>query len=167
MKIMPVEAESLQVIRDLAHQTWPVAFGNILSKEQISYMLEKMYAPDILRDNMQNGHRFLMACDDDEHALGFASYQWDYEPGKCQLHKLYILPEQQGKGLGIALLDAVKAKAESQQQAALLLAVNRYNPAVRFYEKYGFRIIREEDIAIGSGFYRNDYIMEFSLRPLS
>lgn len=167
MKIIPASAESLPVIQDLAYQTWPVAFGNILSKEQISYMLEKMYAPDVLYDNLQNGHCFLLACDENDHALGFASCQLDYEPGKCQLHKLYVLPEQQGRGAGIALMNAVKAMAISHKQTALLLAVNRYNPAACFYEQYGFRIIREEDIAIGNDFYRNDFIMEFLIHSLS
>jgi ribosomal protein S18 acetylase RimI-like enzyme len=41
--------------------------------------------------------------------------------------------------------------------------VNRHNKALHFYEKYGFKIIREEDIDIGEGYFMNDYVMELKL----
>ena len=37
--------ESLQVIRDIAASIWPETFREILSSEQITYMMEMMYAP--------------------------------------------------------------------------------------------------------------------------
>jgi ribosomal protein S18 acetylase RimI-like enzyme len=41
--------------------------------------------------------------------------------------------------------------------------VNRHNRALHFYEKQGFKIIREEDIDIGSGYFMNDYVMELTI----
>jgi ribosomal protein S18 acetylase RimI-like enzyme len=43
---------------------------------------------------------------------------------------------------------------------SLQLNVNRHNKALHFYEKQGFKIIRKEDINIGSGYFMNDYVME-------
>jgi ribosomal protein S18 acetylase RimI-like enzyme len=39
------------------------------------------------------------------------------------------------------------------------LNVNRNNKALGFYQKFGFVILREEDIDIGNGYFMNDYIM--------
>jgi ribosomal protein S18 acetylase RimI-like enzyme len=40
------------------------------------------------------------------------------------------------------------------------LNVNRHNRAKAFYERQGYHVILEEDIAIGDGFFMNDYRME-------
>jgi len=42
----------------------------------------------------------------------------------------------------------------------LLLQVNRDNNANGFYEKHGFTILKEIDLAIGNGYFMNDYVME-------
>ena len=44
----------------------------------------------------------------------------------------------------------------------LELNVNRQNTAIGFYKKLGFKIIAEEDIPIGNGFFMNDYVMQIS-----
>jgi ribosomal protein S18 acetylase RimI-like enzyme len=41
----------------------------------------------------------------------------------------------------------------------MILNVNRFNPAVSFYEKYGFRTVKEEVIDIGNGFVMDDFVM--------
>lgn len=42
------------------------------------------------------------------------------------------------------------------------LNVNRYNKAKSFYEKMGFQVAYEEDIAIGP-YWMNDYVMRKQL----
>jgi diamine N-acetyltransferase len=48
----------IPVIQAIAYQTWPVAYGTILSREQLDYMLEKMYSEKALRKQIDNGHQF-------------------------------------------------------------------------------------------------------------
>ena len=43
------------------------------------------------------------------------------------------------------------------------LNVNRFNDAVRVYEKLGFRRIREEKNDIGHGYYMDDYVYSLEL----
>jgi len=38
--------------------------------------------------------------------------------------------------------------------------VNRNNVAKDFYEKFGFIVIKEEDLDIGNGYFMNDYVMQ-------
>jgi len=104
-----------------------------------------------------------MAIDNDI-CYGFAGFELNYNhQPQTKLHKLYILPGTQGKGIGKRLLDTVEAIAIQAGQNKLLLNVNRYNSAFGFYEKNGFTIQAEIDIAIGNGYFMNDFVLEKKL----
>ena len=92
--------------------------------------------------------------------------------GLYKLHKLYVLPGNQGKGLGKALLDFIIEEIKTgnadpdspgNKTLSLRLGVNRFNPALNFYERLGFAKIKEEKTDIGKGFVMDDYIMEMKI----
>ena len=58
------------------------------------------------------------------------------------------------------MLDHIVSAVKQKDASSLQLNVNRKNKALHFYEKQGFKIIREEDIDIGSGYFMNDYVLE-------
>ena len=159
--IVTASTTDIPVIRRIAYQTWPKTFGAILSGEQIAYMLDWMYAAPALEAQMTTGgHQFFLAMDGDE-AVGFVSCQPDYkDKPTIKVHKLYILPDQQGKGVGRVLLEKVADVAEKYGNTTMSLNVNRYNKALAFYEKIGFTVAGQENIDIGNGFLMEDYIME-------
>ena len=156
--------KDIKVIREIAFKTWPVTYGEILSKAQIDYMLDLFYSEETLTDKLVNiGHDFLV-LKENEICLGFASYEHHYLNSNCtRLHKLYFLPEYQGKGMGKLMLDKIVALAKENRSDKLSLNVNRFNKAYVFYQKMGFEIIAEEDISIGQGYLMEDYIMEKQL----
>lgn len=161
--IRQADLDDINTIGFLAQQIWPQTYGDILSKEQLAYMLHLIYNPAALKDQMlKQHHSFLMAELEDD-PVGFASFSKTGKPGVYKLHKLYVRADIQGRGLGRALINAVLEEIRQQQAAALHLNVNRHNKAQRFYEKFGFRIISEEDIDIGNGYFMNDYVMEMKL----
>ncbi len=69
----------------------------------------------------------------------------------------------QGKHVGKQLLTHVTQQAKDSGSDKLLLNVNKYNQATRFYERFGFQVIAEEVIDIGNGFVMDDYVMELRL----
>jgi GNAT superfamily N-acetyltransferase len=149
-----------ETIQMIARKTWPVVYGKILSKAQIDYMLDKMYSEATLFDNLNKGHCFLLAKEDSV-CLGFASFEHRYLNEKCtRLHKIYLLPESQGKGMGKMLLEKIKAFAKENHSDTISLNVNRFNKAHSFYKKMGFEIVAEEDLEIGNGYLMEDYKME-------
>jgi GNAT superfamily N-acetyltransferase len=152
------------VIRDIAYKTWPDTYGKILSAEQLDYMLDSFYSEKALLENYtQKNHRFLL-LHEDGNPLGFASYEHDYLGKKVtRLHKIYLLPESQGKGAGKLLIEAVENAAKTNQSEAISLNVNRFNNAQTFYLKHGFEIVGAEDIEIGFGYLMEDYKMEKKL----
>lgn len=151
------------IIREIAYQTWPVTYGNILSEAQLEFMLSRIYSENSLKENYQKGHHFLLVSDTDE-VLGFASYEHDYEQRSVtRLHKLYVLPSAQGKGSGKSLIEYVEQLARNHGSEAVSLNVNRFNKAYDFYLKNGYEKTGEIDIPIGDGFLMEDYTMEKKL----
>ena len=157
LEIRFADREDINTIGYLAHEIWPKAYGEILTPDQLSYMLDLLYKPTALSQQMNQQHIFILA-ELDEEPSGFASFS-EIEPGKFKLHKLYVLPGLQGKGVGRALLDFVTSECITRGGDTLLLNVNRYNKAINFYKKSGFEVIREEDVDIGKGYMMNDYVM--------
>lgn len=158
LEIRLADEEDINTIGYLAQQIWPRAYNEILSSNQLEYMLKLIYSPAALKEQMNLHHQFIVA-ELNEDAVGFASYS-PIEKDTYKLHKLYVLPELQGKGLGRALLDFVAEEVIAKGATTLRLNMNRKNKARQFYEKYGFEIIAEEDIDIGNNFFMNDYVME-------
>jgi ribosomal protein S18 acetylase RimI-like enzyme len=153
----------LNIIRDIAYKTWPVAYGPILSNMQLDYMLEQMYSIEALNKNLDEGHHFLIAKEHNV-PLGFASYILHYPTkGTVRIPKIYVLPETQGKGIGRLLIDEIQIQALKHGAEKISLNVNRFNNAKHFYEKLGFEVTAEEDIEIGNGYLMEDYIMEKQL----
>ncbi|TDE03511.1 GNAT family N-acetyltransferase [Flavobacterium hiemivividum] len=163
--ITEATADDFGTIQDIAYKTWPVVYGEILSTAQLQYMLEAFYSVETLRDNTVNkGHHFILGSEGDL-CLGFASFQHHYLGQKVtRLHKIYLLPEAQGKGAGKLLVDAVANYAKLNGSTVISLNVNRFNSALSFYEKLGFEIVGEEDIVLEHGYLMEDYMMEKQLR---
>jgi len=154
----------IPIIQEIAYKTWPVAYGQILSTAQLDYMLEMMYSSETLNENITNkGHLFLLAKGSSS-CLGFASCEHRYlDKNTTRLHKLYLLPEAQGKGIGKLLLDEVIFLAKENHSEKLSLNVNKFNKAFIFYKKMGFEIVAEEDLEIGNGYLMEDYKMELKI----
>ncbi len=154
----------IPVIRGLAMQVWPQTYTPIVGEEQVAYMLQLFYSPAALEQQMEQGHQFIICCSEGSH-IAFAAWS-ETERGIAKLHKLYILPGQQGKGIGRSMLNYITEELKAQGITALRLNVNRYNhSAIAFYEKVGFTHYMDEDIDIGNGYFMNDHVLSKSLIP--
>jgi len=157
-KIQVATENEIALIRELANQIWPQAYKNIITKEQIDYMLDLMYSESSLRNQMNDNCCFIIV-NDNAKPVGFASYQ-QLESKIYKLQKLYVLPLVQGKGAGRHMMEYILHDLKNKKGNSIQLQVNRYNNAKKFYEKLGFKIIGEADFDIGNGYFMNDYIME-------
>ncbi|MBK9224654.1 MAG: GNAT family N-acetyltransferase [Flavobacterium sp.] len=161
--VSEVFAKDFKSIQEIANIAWTDTYKTILSKAQIEYMLELFYSDGALLKNLNDGHHFLLATENSK-PLGFAAYEPHYHSkNQIRLHKLYLLPKAQGKGVGKLLIQEVERKAKENNDETISLNVNRFNKAYLFYLKNGFQIIAEEDLAIGQGYLMEDYKMEKQL----
>lgn len=155
--------EDLPIISDLAERIWPDTYSAYISDEQLRYMLDMMYNQGELLGQLKKGHIFLIA-EEEKKEVGFASFSLiDPEDNGYKLHKIYVLPEIHGKGVGKILMNEVVNLVKRNGGKTLQLNVNRNNKAKDFYQKAGFKIKETVDLDVGNGFFMNDYVMELSL----
>jgi diamine N-acetyltransferase len=156
----------IPLIIELAMQVWPQTYTPILGSEQVAYMLRQFYSPASLRQQMEAGHQFVICYADEGQPVAFAS--WSRQDAlSCKLHKIYIVPAVQGRGVGRFIIHHISAALIKEGIKALFLNVNRYNEtAIRFYSKYGFMLIADEDIDIGSGYFMNDHVFSLELEKV-
>ncbi|WP_395045295.1 GNAT family N-acetyltransferase [Flavobacterium sp.] len=164
----------LPIIRDLAFKIWPVAYDEILSNEQLNYMLDLIYSIESLEKQVEKSHVFLLVKENNNY-IGFASYELNYKEkneipvekklnlNKTKIQKLYVLPEIQRKGIGKHLINYIKQIAIANDNSVLILNVNRFNKAKDFYIKQGFTIVSKVKIDIGNNYIMDDYVMELTL----
>lgn len=163
MKIQAAGENNISDIIAIAERTWWPAYSPILSAEQIRYMLDTLYSESELRSQILSGEQTYLLLSSEGSAKGFASFGIKAEhPEVVRIHKLYVLPEAHKKGYGEALVTEVRSRVAAQGLDIIELNVNRYNPAKSFYERMGFRVVREEDIPIGP-YWMNDYVMRLDL----
>lgn len=151
--------EDLPLIQQLACTIWNVAYKEIISKDQLAYMLDKMHSIDALSKLIDDGHQFIIPYEDGV-AKGYCCYK--IYAGKTRIEKIYVLPNQHKKGIGKLLINYVIEKSKPLVNT-IELNVNRQNNAVDFYKKIGFEITKPVDIPIGNGYFMNDYIMNLAL----
>jgi GNAT superfamily N-acetyltransferase len=161
--IRPATAIDFILIRALAFQTWPATYGTILSKEQLGFMLNKFYSLENLKLNTEQNQLFYIISEN-KAPMGFLGIENQFE-GKAitKIHKIYILPNKQGKGIGKLAIDFVIKCSIENNMKKIILNVNRFNKAVSFYQKMDFKIVEEINIAIGNGYLMEDFVMEMQL----
>ena len=172
-RIVRATPEDVPTIERLARITWPDTFRDILSTAQIEYMLEMMYAPAALREQMERGHIFHLLLVHDPYgsgtyagrgaryrAIGYVSHEPDYLQETAKIHKLYVMPGAQGRGYGRALIRKVENEARRAGQRKLRLDVNYQNKAVDFSERLDFIKVGRHDTDIGNGYLMEDWQME-------
>lgn len=163
--IQQTGTNGIAIVQDLIKRIWYPTYENILTEEQSAYMLDQMYSSEVLSDQVNNRGQVLLLVYEEEKPVGFAAFECNYNGGTaCKLHKIYLLPTMQGRGVGKLLLHEVADRAREAGQSTLLLNVNRFNAAINFYKSQGFHVIAEEDIDIGNGYFMNDYLMEKKLK---
>ena len=164
IEINQLSKEDVTIVHHLAHEIWPQTFKDILSKEQIAYMLDWMYSIPTLQEQIETGYLYYLVKRDGM-AVGFIGLEPNYpDAGFLRIHKLYVKPSTHKKGIGRAMVNHCIDIAFDLDLDTLHLNVNRFNDAVDFYKHVGFKITKEENIDIGKDFLMEDYVMELSLK---
>ena len=142
----------IKEISRLANIIWNEAYKELLSKNQITYMLEKYLSFNAIKTNISEGYKYTLLVENNCN-IGFMAYII-YE-NYIFLSKLYILNEYMDKGFGSQSINYLK-----KYNLPIELTVNKYN--INAYNKYlhlGFNVIDSVVTDIGNGYVMDDYIM--------
>lgn len=148
--------KDIPIISDLAYRIWKIHYASINSKEQNDYMLEKIYSPNALRQQMQEQQQYSVIYDNDK-PTGYMSVSTKDQKNYF-LHKLYVEVTEHRKGIGVQALKYILETFPSLE--TMELTVNRQNyKAINFYFKHGFVIKEVADFPVGNNYFMYDFVM--------
>jgi len=152
----------LQIIADLAHEIWHDYYISIITRQQIDYMLNKMYSITGLSSQIVNNKDVFYVIEKQQRAIGFISINYKGN-NEYFLHKFYLQKNLSDKGIGTT---AFKNLIEQIEPKVIRLTVNRKNyKSINFYFKNGFVIEKVADFDIGNNYWMNDFIMVWKALP--
>ena len=106
------------------------------------------WTPGMFRTELDAGHYYLVARDEDGTLLGYGGLA--VYPPEGWVNNLAVRREAQRRGVGAALLEALLAEAKRREVRMVLLEVAATNePAQQLYQRYGFEVV-----AVRRGYYQ-------------
>ena len=165
-QILPAAMTDLPAIAALAEIIWREHYPEIISREQIEYMLGRMYSLNTMQQEVASGAIDYVRLLVGTRLVGFAAFGPTETPGVFKLHKCYLLPEFHGRGYGSLLLKHCARAASKHGARRIILAVNKQNTkAIAAYQRNGFSVAQAVVTDFGAGFVMDDYIMLKELTP--
>lgn len=152
--------DDIMLIHELAQLAFPATYRDLLSPEQMAFMMDWMYSPDNLIKQLEEGHVYFIASHEGADC-GYLSVQQE-GAHVFHLQKIYVLPGFQGQHIGSFLFRSALEHIRNIHPAPcqMRLNVNRHNTkAVDFYKRMNMQQIDQGDFHIGNGYYMTDYIM--------
>lgn len=157
-----VTKNEIQSLAKLASNIWHEYWTEILTLEQINYMVENFQSENAINNQYTHENYTYYFIQYNEKNIGYfgISAKKDY----LFLSKLYISKDFRHKGIGGKTFEKIKQIANEEKYSSIQLTVNKYNKnTISAYEKWGFSTIDSVVTDIGQGFVMDDYIMEYNL----
>jgi ribosomal protein S18 acetylase RimI-like enzyme len=155
-----IGTDELETVRRLAHEIWHACYPDIISVEQIRYMLQRMYDADELRQEVVvRGVKYALV-ESDGAPCGYLAWEFVPNDRSLFLHKLYVDSRLHSRGLGAASIRWLEQEAIKESATCIRLRVNRNNHrAIRAYLRAGFTFAHDLSTDIGGGFVMDDHVM--------
>lgn len=153
---------NIRSLAELANEIWHEYFVNLISLEQIDYMVEKFQSYPALKKAIDEEQYHYFLAYEDGKMIGFCGVKPDGE--RLFLSKLYLHASQRGKGYATMLLKKAIAYAKDLDKKAIYLTCNKFNThSLDVYKRKGFVTIDAVQSDIGHGFIMDDYILQLDL----
>ena len=153
--------EEVALLEAFAAEIWREHYPPIIGSDKVEYMLEKFQSTEALLTQIEEGMQLFWITVEGEQA-GYAAIKSQETP-YLFVSKFYVHKTFRGRGIGKQAMQLLSAKAAEMRLNGLELTVNKNNDtAIQFYEALGFENIKAQKVAIGGGFYMDDYVMRLS-----
>lgn len=156
------EVRNIKKLAAIASDIWHEYWSDILSLEQIDYMVEKFQSEDAIVNQIKNEKYIYFFIKYNRQDVGYI--------GLCRkedylfLSKIYVQKQFRHMGIGTNAFEFIKSYAKSQHYNRIILTVNKNNTnTTSAYFKWGFSIIDSVVTDIGSAFVMDDYVMEYKI----
>lgn len=146
------------LLETLAKEIWMQHYADIITMEQISYMLERFQSAEAIVQDMQSGAVYDIAYANGE-PCGYSAAVPD-ETGLF-LSKLYVRQSCRGLGIARAMVSRIEQRAKDAGLPQVTLKCNKHNTgSLAAYERLGFNVAYACIADIGNGYVMDDYALE-------
>ena len=167
LAFVPVDtAADLAIVAALAHEIWYEFYVPLIGRAQVDYMVARFQNAAAMQAQIREGYEYFLVRRQDasgeSEAIGYCAVQEQTQKALF-LSKFYLHRDARGAGTGRRCMEFIEGLARRRGLHLLWLTVNKGNPAVKAYQRLGFRIAAELVMDIGGGFVMDDFRMEKSL----
>ena len=156
------EVKNIEKLAILASEIWHEYWVEILSKEQIDYMVDNFQSENAIKNQIENENYIYFYIDNEAQNIGYIGLSKKQE--YLFLSKFYIKKDYRNKGIGTKVFEFIKDFANKNSYKKIQLTVNKNNTnTIKAYKKWGFVVVNSVVTPIGNGFVMDDYIMEYNL----
>ena len=160
-ELAPLTEADFGAALEVAQIIWRAHYAPMIGLAQVDYMLGNRFTRQALSRYLGADDRWFDLLRVDGAVVGYCSAALTDAPGELKLEQLYLLPDQQGRGLGGMMLRHVEARARAENcDRIMLLVAKRNTNSIAVYERSGFTMREAVMIDIGEGYVMDDYVME-------
>ncbi|KFM99348.1 GNAT family N-acetyltransferase [Bacillus clarus] len=142
--VREMKQEDISAVQKVAKIAWHDTYEGIIPRAIQDNFLDEAYSDEKMKYRLENTHLFVAEVEGE--VIGFANFSPIRLQNEAELGAIYLLPGQQGKGIGTALLQrGITVLKGIRKMYIHVEAANEKGK--RFYEAKGFAALEqfEED----------------------
>lgn len=143
-EIRHAESGDADEIRKVAEKSWKDTYGEIISESSIEKIMDEWY--DIEDLQKQASDPMFYVAELEGAVVGMVHST--VKDGRVDLHRIYLDPKHQRKGIGSALYTRIEQEARKKAEKMRLEVLSGNQKGLSFYKSKGFEEIREEEIEL-------------------
>jgi len=167
--IYPIGPQQLQILRELAVQTFEETFASTNTRENMDIYFSRAFNESILDKELSQKESWWYFIEFNGILAGYLKVnvrdaQTELrEDAGFEVERIYVLEAYYGQGVGAELMEFAIRQARSKKKKYLWLGVHEENyRALRFYEKFGLKAFSDHVFMMGDQPQR-DILMKLDL----
>ena len=155
--------KQIETTARLAKEIWNEHYINIISEEQIDYMVQKFQSAEVIQDQIKKQNYEYYNFVENGKSVGYFGFV-EQENGVMFLSKIYLLKSERGKGFSRQAFEFMKEEAKKRGLSKIWLTVNKGNKhSIEIYKKFGMYIERTQVADIGEDFVMDDFVFAYDI----
>jgi len=144
------QKSDLESIRRITWQSWISTYSSFIPESDFASYFNTHYTEPSLLSMFDDPSVRGFIAEVDDHIVGYARLFFNRDENRLYVSSLYLLPEFEGKRIGMRLLESAGGYAAENGLEELWIGVMVKNTqALLFYRKMGFLFVREEPFTMG------------------